>query len=470
MQESGIRSTMKYASLSSVVLLLINFGIGCAIAQHWENVEFTRTVDLSRSYVHEALQLTIRNIGDEADNLYMLPFTTEVADSLSAVSCMLKDKNIFIDCALTNQFEELPNGQNLQYGAVKLPGLLQPQGEVELVISYSYNTNRYPVPARIEMMDVQTLVLETESLPLSPYPTDKFTLNIIGTNSIEKLDEEKSKNSKRKSGSYSFTTDDVTEPFTFERSKFLYEHNLPLTRAANLNREAWVSHWASTIEFKEDYDLVNDAAELASGFSRSKFMMNGLGKKPSHALVALDMILPEDSHSHYYTDLVGMVSTSKIFASHYILKPRFPIYGGWKFNFTIGWTNPLSNYLKVLSDEEYILSVPLLQGPQDIFYDSVNLSVYLPEGAMIEEVQVPVMNYTSDTSYAHSYFDLTSGHTKVTIEMKNLNEELKDAPVFLKYRYSKSELLRKPASIAIYVFVALFSLFLIKQIQLIITA
>ncbi|CDO94734.1 unnamed protein product [Kluyveromyces dobzhanskii CBS 2104] len=458
---------MKFQTLSSVFLLLINLAIAQAIGQHWENVEIIKTVDLSRSYIHEALQLTIKNTGEEPDNIYLLPFTAEVANSLSALSCMLNDKNVFIDCSLTKQFKELPNGERLLYGAVKLPNKLQPQEETELFIRYSHNLNRYPVPSHIEMLDEQTLVFETESLPLSPYPTSKFTLNVIGSNSIEKLSDEANG---KKSSSYSYTTEDVIEPFSFETSKFLYEHNLPLTRAAILNREAWVSHWASTIEFKEDYDLINDAAELASGFSRSKFLMNGLGKKPSHALVAIDVILPEEAHSHYYTDLVGMISTAKVFGSHYILKPRFPIYGGWKFNFTIGWTNPLANFLSVLSDEEFIISVPLLQGPPDIFYDFVNLSIYLPEGAIVEEVQVPVMNFSSETSYERSYFDLGSGHTKVTIEMKNLNEELREGPVFLRYKYSKLELLRKPASIAIYVFIALFSLFLIKQIQLVISA
>lgn len=460
---------MKYHTLSSVVCLLISLVVVQARGLYWENVEIVKAIDVSKSYVNEAAEITIKNTGEKPDDLYLVAFTSEVADSLSMFSSMLKGKNVFIECALTNKFKHLPNGQKVQYGSVRLPTPVQPGEQIEIVIRYSHKANFSPVPKHIEMSDTQTLVLETETLPFSPYLTDKFTVSIIGSDSIEKYKDAASKD-QQNSNAFTITEENVTEPFTLSRSQFLYTHNAPLTRAVHLNREAWISHWGSTVEFKEDYELVNDAAELSSGFSRAEFMKSGLAKKPSHALVALDIPLPENSHSHYYTDLVGMISTARVFSNHYILKPRYPIFGGWKFNFTIGWTNSLTDYLKVLSNDEYIISIPVLEGPQDIFYDAVTLSVYLPEGAVVKDIQTPMVNSDTQTTYEHSYFDLGSGHTKVAITLKNLNDQMRDGPVFLKYHYSQADLLRKPASIAIYVFIALFSLFLIKKIQLVIYA
>ena len=283
----------------------------------------------------------------------------------------------------------------------------------------------------IEMDSVQTLIVEAETQPLSPYSTTSYSLNIIGSDSIKKFGEKDSVSSN------SFTLDGVSdiEPFTVSKAKFLYIRNLPLPRVAHLNREAWVSHWSSTLEFKEYYELINDAAKLSSGFSRADYMKNKLGMKPSSALIALDMILPEDSYSHHYTDLVGMVSTSKAHENHYFIKPRFPLFGGWKFNFTIGWTNSLSQFLHAVSEDEFILALPLLNGPQDVFYDTANISIFLPEGAIVQDLQTPLAFVSTETTYQHSYFDLGSGHVKVTISMKNLNDDLREGNIFLSYKY-----------------------------------
>ena len=170
-----------------------------------------------------------------------------------------------------------------------------------------------------------------------------------------------------------------------ERLAVVYSHNAPLNEVVNLKRDIWLSHWASTIQFEEYYELTNKAAKLTKGFSRLELMkqIQNQNIRETHFVTVLDMLLPDDATDHYFTDLVGLVSTSHAERDRFFIRPRFPLFGGWNYNFTIGWTNPLSDFLHISSgsSEKYVASVPLLNGPLDTVYDNVELSIFLPEGA-----------------------------------------------------------------------------------------
>lgn len=429
---------------------------------NWENVELIKTVDVSKTFIRESADLKIRNIGDEPSDIYLISFPVEIADSMSLFSSVLKGKDVFIDCAISSKQTILPDGRSIVYGSIKLPMKVLPQDEIELVVHYTHTGKRYASPEYIEMGDSQTLILETDRLPFSPYYTKNYTLKVVGSTSIRNLDE----NNSQASESSSLGPFHDTLPFTSSESKFLYSRDLPLQEATRLEREYWVSMWSSTLEFREYYELTNGGAKLSTGFSRLDYMKKRLGAKVSSALVAMDMILPEDSRGHYCTDLVGKVSTSRAHGDHFFIKPRFPLYGGWKYNFTIGWVNDLSNFLHQASEEDYVLSVPLLNGPQDIHYENVSLSIFLPEGASIEDIQVPIARYTKEISSEFSYFDLGSGHVKVNINTQNMNDGMRLAEVLIRFKLSKFEMFKKPALISLYIFVALLSLFFLKQIDL----
>ena len=56
--------------------------------------------------------------------------------------------------------------------------------------------------------------------------------------------------------------------------------------------------------------------------------------------------LPARAHSIYYKDVIGNISTSMVrpslSATELILTPRYPLYGGWQVEFTLGFSLPLS--------------------------------------------------------------------------------------------------------------------------------
>lgn len=91
----------------------------------------------------------------------------------------------------------------------------------------------------------------------------------------------------------------------------------------------------------------------------------------------------------YFTDDIGNVSTSR-FRSNLReatleLKPRYPVFGGWKYSFRVGWNANLKNFLRTSNKGHgHVLRVPFLEGPkmgEGVSYEKVDLRVILPEGA-----------------------------------------------------------------------------------------
>lgn len=162
----------------------------------------------------------------------------------------------------------------------------------------------------------------------------------------------------------------------------------PVTHVAELNRDIEVSHWGGNIAFEESYELYHRGANLSSLFNRVKYAQEAFYKPPTHALKELRVPLQPGSEDAYFVDVIGNVSTSRFRSNKrealLELKPRYPIYGGWKYPFTIGWNSDASNFLRTTANGGYVLKVPFIEGPKQVEgleYGQVNIQVLLPEGA-----------------------------------------------------------------------------------------
>lgn len=63
------------------------------------------------------------------------------------------------------------------------------------------------------------------------------------------------------------------------------------------------------------------------------------------------------------------------------LQPRYPLLGGWEFEFTVGWDLDLRKWLKDLQGDRKVLAVPYLTGLKGVVVEDARLIVTLPEGA-----------------------------------------------------------------------------------------
>ena len=168
-----------------------------------------------------------------------------------------------------------------------------------------------------------------------------------------------------------------------------YEFTKPLVYASLLERDVEISHWGGNAAFEERYWLTNLGATLSKQFSRLQWQQVAYYKPPSSAITGLRIPLKGGSKDAYFTDEIGNISTSNFRTSDrdalLELKPRYPIFGGWNFPFTVGWNGDLKNFLrKTTNGETYVLNVPFLEGPKSsegASYAKVNVRVILPEGA-----------------------------------------------------------------------------------------
>ena len=90
--------------------------------------------------------------------------------------------------------------------------------------------------------------------------------------------------------------------------------------------------------------------------------MTQYASPPTTALKELKLPLQPGSMNAYFTDDIGNVSTSRFRSSNrealLELKPRYPVFGGWKYSFKVGWDADLKKSLRKLArGVGYVLKV-----------------------------------------------------------------------------------------------------------------
>lgn len=435
----------------------------------WENQDIKRSLDLRSSFTTDTYDISIKNIADAPLQQYLMVLPNELTEKVALFTATVKESgDNLLNCYI------LKDAANITYGIIELPTAVAVDDELDIIVKLVYNTCGKPYPEMVKLGDKQMLNYKSNKFPNSPYFTKQYEMVAIAQKEINELVEhnqdEDNTESVQVGGTIRFGPYENIEPYSQEPLNLIYERLASLRNVINLERDIWVSHWASTVQFQEYYEMTNKMAKLEGGFSRLKFMESlrktQLLKQPYDHV--LDMALPDDATEHFFYDKVGMVSTSDIRESMYILKPRYPIMGGWFYNFTIGWTNQLSSFLTTFEDdkETFILKVPVLNGPSDTVYDNVNVTVYLPEGAQVLDASPPFGFHDMIESNEYSYFDLGEGHVKLTFTFKNVFTDLGKANLLVKYKFTKSAFYKKPLSIACYFLTALMGIFVVKTLNL----
>ena len=167
-----------------------------------------------------------------------------------------------------------------------------------------------------------------------------------------------------------------------------YEYTRPVIFCTKMERDVEVSHWGGNLATEERYWMGNRAAVLKNQFSRVEWQMTQYAKPVNTAMKSLRIPLQVGSTDPYFIDDIGNVSTSnwRSNAREALLeiRPRYPVFGGWKYSFKLGWDNNLKDFLRKVKGESYVLRIPFIDGPkmaEGIEYEKVDIRVILPEGA-----------------------------------------------------------------------------------------
>ena len=182
-----------------------------------------------------------------------------------------------------------------------------------------------------------------------------------------------------------------------------------------------ISHWGNIV-VKEEFQIENIGAKIKNNFDKINY--NEYNKKEGkNSLKFLNAFLPLRAWNIYYKDEKGNISTTfvKKELNNVILTqiPRFPIYGGLKNNFYIGYNLPTKFY--VLNDNKgnYLVNLTFGMPYKNILAKNYIVKVTLDNPDNIKVI-LPIdakYNVTFDKEYG--FLDLF-GKKTIIITLNNM--------------------------------------------------
>jgi oligosaccharyltransferase complex subunit alpha (ribophorin I) len=349
---------------------------------------------------------------------------------------------------------------DVQYVKIHFPEPLKPSSQITLSITYYILSALRPLPATINQDEKQFLAYAFSAYAPSAYPTDnqktkiKFPNtnipDITKTSGLKSGEDPEHQGATYTYGPYTKVAAGESYPITVR-----YEATRPVIVASRLERDLEVSHWGGNLATEERYWLQNDGASLTTNFDRVQWQMRGFVETPTSALAEIRYPLKGGSVDPYFIDDIGNVSTSRYRPGtnkregSLELKPRYPVFGGWRYSFRVGWNNDLSTFLRQIqggNSDSYVLKVPFIEGPRNnegIQYEEVVVRVILPEGST--NVRYEVLDTAnnglphtdeigSSISTFRTFMD-TLGRTVLTLQVNNLSDEARDSELIVSFRF-----------------------------------
>lgn len=289
----------------------------------------------------------------------------------------------------------LPVHRETQFYRIRLPKPLAPKEHLSIGVTFSCILTINPKPKSIPQNEDQFVEYQFSAYALSSYTTlkQKTEVKFPSTNIPEYTVIQKTKNNPElptRSGSrLTYGPFGEVSPGALAPVKVRYQFNKPIIHISKLERDIEISHWGGNAAFEERYTLINRAANLSKPFSRVEWSNTNYYNKKTRAIKDLKVSLKAGCKSPYFVDIIGNVSTSRFRSNKHEasleIRPRYPVFGGWKYPFRIGWDLDLKYYLRKLeSDDRFVLNVPFFDGlkqAEGVEYELVKLRVLLPEGA-----------------------------------------------------------------------------------------
>ncbi|KAI8418562.1 hypothetical protein FOFC_01131 [Fusarium oxysporum] len=468
-------------SKTSKVILPVDF----KPPQVFKNANLVHVISLEKTYVKEQINVLVENVAKEPQTEYYVPFTAEQLPRIGGFEVKdRKDANAGPFVAETVEYNSL---SDVQYYRIRLPTPLKPGAQQTLGITYYYLKAYTPLPAAVSQDDDQYLSFNFSVYAPSAYITKKQKTELKAA-SADVPDYTKLPGSGEvKEFPVKQGTKLIYGPFdekpagAVSPANVRFQFTKPVIHVKELDRLIEVSHWGGNIAFEEHYEMYHGGANLSDNFDRIKYSQHSLyrqhgvaGVRPSHYLDQLRIPLPGGSVDAYYTDVIGNVTTSTWRTDNrdalLVLKPRYPLFGGWRYPFTIGWNSDASNFLRKTATGSFVLRIPFIEGPKQpegVEYEHINVNVLLPEGA--ENVKfhtnIPESSIVSTSvDLTRTYLD-TVGRTAVSIKARNLVDEFRDRQLIISYDAPLSSALRKPLVIFASAMVVFVTTWALGQVQ-----
>lgn len=411
-------------------------------------------VDLSTQLVKGECRLSLENNDNKPVNSVLYAFEPSIKGHISFISA----HQVFESNRLSLNVKPvtLSGHEDKQFYQIdfNVSRPLRSKGRAPLVVEYVLINALYPHPEEITQKDRQLMMFYGNAYLYSPYKSLKSSVKFqTGTRRIE--DYTNINPVSLNSGDIVYGPFGSLEPFAYSQISLHYDNNTPFLKATKLIRTIELSHWGN-VAVTEVIDLVHHGAKLKGSFSRYDYQRetnSGLSSVKS-----FKMYLPASANSVYYRDVIGNISTSNqrtlIDSVELDIRPRFPLFGGWKTHYTIGYNVPAYEYL-YNSGEDYFLKMRLIDHLYDnMIIEDLTVCIILPEGSVDLELKTthPILRLPDGLHY--TYLD-TIGRPIIKLQMSNVVEShISDFE--LKYKFPKAFMFHEP----LIVIVAIYILFL----------
>ncbi|KAL8090414.1 hypothetical protein AgCh_039764 [Apium graveolens] len=413
--EVGVAKHGIYLILLISLVTLSNLSTVRSSSSDLQIVDAERRIDVTSHIVRVYLTLKVENTGKSSASEVLLAFSPEQAKNIANLQAAFvtgkKKKKSYLPLKVNpTDLPDSPNGT--KYFTVYLLNPLSTGESVTIEVLYTLTHSLQPFPVEISQSEPQLVYYHDSALILSHYYIKKQkTMIRTPSNKVEsftRVEPADRKGTELKYGPYE------------DRSPYSYS---PIT---------------------EHYKLAHGGARHKGVFSRVEYQgrPSGSGASSFKHLLAK---LPPRVHSVYYRDGIGNISSSHLRSdlrkSELEIEPRYPLFGGWKATFTIGYGLPLQDFLFESDDGRRYLNFSFGCPIAETVVDDLTVKVVLPEGSKNPSalVSFPV-EQNLETSY--SYLDVV-GRTVVVLKKKNVVPE-HNIPFQVYYNFHPMFMLAEP--------------------------
>ncbi|KAK6620620.1 hypothetical protein RUM43_010912 [Polyplax serrata] len=418
------------------------------------NKNVDRVVDITSQLVKTTYKITIENTGRSAAKSYLFAMLKDVKPRISFISCHTTEGKKSLKISFTN----VQGHDDKLLWRIDFKDNLQPGKSLGVEIETVLTHYLKPYPAAITQKEKQLLLFNGNSYFFSPYKTVKQSTTVaVGTKNIEnytKIKPTSLSDTNIVYGPYS-----NIEPFQLEKVVVHYENNSPFLTITHLERVIEVSHWGN-IAVEETISMEHKGALLKNSFSRYDYQRESQSGLSS--VKSFKTILPASATDAYYRDEIGNISTShmRVLADsvEIELRPRFPLFGGWKTKYVLGYNVPSYEYL-YNSGDQFLLKLRVLDHIfDDMIVNDLTTKIILPEGVQGVQLKTPYPVQRLPDQLHFTYLD-TSGRKVIVLKKDNLVENhIQDFE--LSYTFPKILMLHEPV-LAILAFFIMFLLVII---------
>lgn len=415
------------------------------------NKEVTRTIDASTSIVKIVTDIKIT--GATKEYIYTLP--NEVARHVAFIGGKAKGSKV----ALEVSAPQSANNKDYTNYLFTLDGANSTPTIKIVTILTEYLE---PFPAEITQNENQLMKLTDSHYLYSQYPTTSQRTKVkLASSMIESYTRKVPHSSKGAEINFGPYTDIPPEAHSSCIVHFL--NHEPFAKLNTVQTDIEVSHWGS-ISIEEVIEMEHKGATLKGGFSRFEYQMRRNENVPSFRSNLA--VLPGVATDIFYRDQIGNISTSELRRIdgeiELDIQPRFPMFGGWKTQFYIGYRMPTESMITVDSDTgRYKMTFDFWTVFEDVWIGDLEVKLVLPEGCSDVQVTLPANSAVTNSEWTrrYTYLDskLNGGRPVLILSGKNIVAEV-DSEVVVTYSFEANRILVEPITLCLSFF-AMFCVF-----------